>query len=499
MVSYAKKALHGAATVFVLTLMAALSAYFLRFLLARKLSIEDYGLFFALFSFINLLVLFKDLGQGYALLKFIPELIVKKDWNRIKSLISSSFLIQLFSSAIIAFLLITFAPQIMPTFFHTSDTKLLILFAIIFFVSFAQNVVSIGLQSFQRMFLYSLQDLSRNLVVLAISFVLLWLGFGILAPVWAYLIMYVVVFLFFFFLFTKKVFKQFWKAHALLAGQDFSRLILFGLPAMLTIFGNNVLQYTDTLMLSYFKDLASVGLYQVAAPLAGLVLYVAYSVSAVATPLISELLALKKRIQLRKGIEFLHKYVFIAIIPMAVVLIAFPEIFIRLFFGDKFINSAPALQILAGGMVLYSIAYTNLNALFGLGRPKYTTTIMLISAVANVILNLALVPRFGIIGAACGTSLSYLLMLALSSRGIRRILRIREPWVVWAKTLLAAIILAGIISGVKALLSLNPWIELAIGAFAGGIAYCLLLLALKIVSREEIAWIASHFGLRRAK
>ncbi len=289
MASYARKALHGAATVFVLSLFSALAAYLFRMLLARRLSIEDYGLFFALFAFINLLVLFKDLGQGYALLKFIPELKVAHNWNRIKSLIASSFLIQLVSSAIIAVILVLSAPYIMQYIFHSADTRLFLLFAAIFFASFAQNVVSVCFQSFQRMFYFSLQDLTRNLIVLLLSVVLFGLGLGVFAPAWSYLIMYIAVFLAFFAIFASRVFRRFWKARILLEGRDFSILLLFGLPAMLTIFGNNVLQYTDTLMLSYFKDLTSVGLYQAAVPLSALVLYLAHAVSAVATPLVAEL------------------------------------------------------------------------------------------------------------------------------------------------------------------------------------------------------------------
>ncbi|MEM4239789.1 MAG: flippase [Candidatus Woesearchaeota archaeon] len=499
MSSYARKALHGAAIVFTLSMFSALTAYFFRFLLARKLSVEDYGLFFALFAFINLLGLFKDLGLGFAILKFIPELRVAKKWDRIKSLIASSFIIQLVSSAAISIVLVILAPKIMQGFFHSPDTRLFLLFAAIFFVSFAQNVVSICFQGFQKMLLFSLHDFARNLVALLTAVALLALGFGIFAPAWAYFAMYIIVFVASFAIFTTKVFRQFWKARTVLASQDFSQLLLFGLPAMLTIFGNNVLQYTDTLMLTYFKDLTSAGLYQVAVPLASVVLFLVYAVSAVATPLISELVALKKRKELRNGIELLHKHLFIAVVPMAVALIAFPEIFIRLFFGEKFITAAPALQILGVGIVFYTIAYANLSTLFGLGRPEYTTMVMLVTAVANIALNWLMIPPYGMVGAASATGLSYLLMLVISARGIRRVVKIREPWIVWAKTLVAALLLVAVLAAVKGILALNPWLELALGILAGTAVYLLFLFVLRIITLHEIRWMAAQAGLRRTK
>ncbi len=488
MTSYARRALRGTATVFILSLVSAFVAYLFRFMLARELTVEDYGLFFALFSFINLLSLFKDMGVGYALLKFIPELQVAKKWGEIKSLITSSFIIQLISSGIIALVLVLTANTIMHGFFHSDQVALLILFAAIFFVSFPQNILSICFQSFQRMFLFAVQDLSRNVIVLGLTFALMSIGLGLAAPALAYFAMYILIFALFFFIFSKRVFKRFWKVRTALAKAHFSSLLIFGLPAMLSVFGISILQYTDTLMLTYMTDLTNVGLYQVAVPLAALILYFAHATSAVATPLIAELIALKKRKELRIGMELLHKYLFIVVTPLAIVLIAFPEIFIRLFFGDKFLAAAPALQVLALGGVFCTIAYVNLNALFGLGKPRYATKVMLLAVLTNVVLNAIFIPHYGIVGAAGATSFSYLFMLWLSARGIKSSIRIREPWVMWMKTLLSALVLVALLAAVKKWLVINPWLELSISVAIGGLAYLLLLFCFRIVTRDDVHW-----------
>lgn len=494
MVSYARKAIYGATTVFTLSLVSALTAYLFRFLLARKLTVADYGLFFALFAFINLLGLFKDLGLGYALLKFVPELKVKKNWNKIKSLITSSFIIQLTSSGIITVLILVFANVLAQEFFHTDQTFLITLFAFVFLLSFPQNIVSVCFQSFQRMFFFAVQDLTRNVLVLIMAYFLLKTGMGVAAPAWAYVFMYAIVFIIFFAVFTRLVFKQFWKAKTIFVSNDFSSLLLFGFPAMLTIFGNNVLQYTDTLMLTYLTDLTRVGLYQVAVPLAMLVLYVAHATATVTTPLIAELAARKKRKELRNGIELLHKYLFIAVIPASVVLIAFPEIFIRLFFGEKYLGAAIALQVLGGGMVLYTLAHVNLGILFGLGKPRYNTFVMMLAALVNVILNAALIPLYGIIGAASATTTSFLLLLVLSSKGIKRSVKTRTPWHAWVKTLSAAIVLVFVLAGIKTLLTLNPWAELALGIVIGGLVYCGLVFLLKIITKNELQWLRDQLA-----
>ncbi len=499
MTSYAHKALRGAITVFVISLISSLVAYSIRFLLARKLSVEEYGLFFALLSFISLIGLFKDLGLGYALLKFIPELQVAKNWGKIKSLIASSFLIQLISSGIIAILFAVFSKQIMTHVFHTDKTWLGIVFALIFFVSFAPGIIMICFQSFQRMFLFSIYDLSKNALAFIIMFILLGFGLGIAAPAFAYLIMYGVLFIIFSIVFTSKVFPQFWKAKTEWAKQDFSRLLLFGLPAMLTIFGHNVLNYTDTILITYFTGLTQAGLYQAAVPLAGVVLYLGYAISAVTTPLVSELNVQKKRKELRTGIKLLHKYILLGAIPPAAGLLVFPELFISVFFGQKFIEASTALMILSVGILFYTIAYVNIGALFGLGQPRQTTKIMLATIAINILLNITLIPKYGIIGAASATSASYLFLLWASSRRIHKTVKVSAQWLVWTKNILAGLLLTASLLLIKKYVEFSPLKELAVCIIAGIIIYCVLLALLKIITWKEIIWMKDQILLRKTK
>lgn len=499
MVSYTRRALHGTATVFVLSLLAALAAYVFRLMLARRLSIEDYGLFFVLLSFIGLLGLFKDFGLSYALVKFIPELEVTKSWDRIKSLILSSALIQLVSAGIITAVLVVAAPVLMKNVFHSDKVFMLVLFAFIFFISFPQGIVGICFQGFQRMFLYSSQDFLRNVFLILLTLLFFGWGIGMAAPAYAYIVMYALSFAIFFIIFSIKVFPQFWKAKAEFVSGNFSQLLLFGLPAMITIFGNNILQYTDSLMLTYLTNLTNVGLYQVAQPIATLAFYFSAATATAATPLASELMARRKYKELRKGVELLHTYLFVVVVPIAAALMSFPEIFIRLLFGEKFLAAAPALQILAVGAVFGTIGYINLNLLFGLGKPKLSGKITFACVIANVALNFLLIPYYGLIGAAAATTVSYLLMLALSSKSIWRTVRLKAQWGVWGKTLVAAAFFVAVVAAEKSLLNLNPWIEFFICVVTGGLLYLGLLFLLRVSSREEIQWITNHFVQYKAK
>src|SRR3989344_1036931 len=104
MMSYIKKAGRGIGIIFIMNILAYLIAYFTRLILARKLGPADYGLFYAVFTFVIFFLFFRDLGLNQAMTKYITEFRIRNNYNRIKSAIfavlGSQVLSSLFFSAI---------------------------------------------------------------------------------------------------------------------------------------------------------------------------------------------------------------------------------------------------------------------------------------------------------------------------------------------------------------------------------------------------------------
>ena len=71
--SYAKFALRSSLAVFIGFVFSGLFAYVVRATLARVLSVTEYGLFYAVFSFVSFFLLFRDLGLGVALIKYVAD------------------------------------------------------------------------------------------------------------------------------------------------------------------------------------------------------------------------------------------------------------------------------------------------------------------------------------------------------------------------------------------------------------------------------------------
>jgi len=72
-VDYTKRGLQSFLALFVLSVLGVGVGYIFRFVLARNLSVQDYGIFYAAYALLSVPFLFRDLGLGQALTKFVPE------------------------------------------------------------------------------------------------------------------------------------------------------------------------------------------------------------------------------------------------------------------------------------------------------------------------------------------------------------------------------------------------------------------------------------------
>ena len=107
--------------------------------------------------------------------------------------------------------------------------------------------------------------------------------------------------------------------------------------------------------------------------------------------------------------------------------------FVRVVYGSQFADAGVALRFILPGIVAYSAVAVLTRYITGRGRPGTTTAIMIAGVCSNVVINVALIPRLGINGAALASSISYamtalitvLVFRRLSGRGLAETLIIR--------------------------------------------------------------------------
>ena len=108
---------------------------------------------------------------------------------------------------------------------------------------------------------------------------------------------------------------------------------------------------------------------------------------------------------LKKVIHQSTKMIFCSSAPLVIIFFIFPEFFLGLF-GEEFKVGVNAFIFLSCGRLISSFSGSVGNILQMTGNQNIYAKIILFGAILNVLLNLILIPRYGINGAAIASMCS---------------------------------------------------------------------------------------------
>ena len=193
----------------------------------------------------------------------------------------------------------------------------------------------------------------------------------------------------------------------------------------------------DSIMLREMLDLTQVGYYAVAVNLGQAWLFLPGIVTHSLFPAVVNAQGRDPALY-RERLGDLYQFVGWSGCVIALVLCFAAVPVIGILYGDTFAPSAPALAILCWATVFSALAMVMRDHLLAENLQRYLTLSAVIGVVANVVLNLLLIPRMGIEGAALATLLTSIctsflfLVVAGKTRGValhmlRSVFRISLP------------------------------------------------------------------------
>jgi O-antigen/teichoic acid export membrane protein len=101
------------------------------------------------------------------------------------------------------------------------------------------------------------------------------------------------------------------------------------------------------------------------------------------------------------------KYTACMLLPIGLGVGFFAKDIITTIFGEEFIYSVVPLLILIFGTTIFGVIRSIGGSIAGVGRPDIGLKLVWISATTNIVLNVLLIPHYGIIGAAIATTVSW--------------------------------------------------------------------------------------------
>ena len=184
---------------------------------------------------------------------------------------------------------------------------------------------------------------------------------------------------------------------------DFKRWFKVALPLMVITVCDLALQNTDVLIVSAFLTPTEVGMYFAAAKTMSLIMFIHYAVGSAVASQFSALKARGDHESLKALVRDAVNWTFWPSLAGAVVILALGKPLLWLF-SPQFTEAYPVMFVLAVGFLVRASMGPAEFILNMLGEQQLCALVLVVSAVLNVALSFALVPVFGMLGAAAATS-----------------------------------------------------------------------------------------------
>ena len=367
-------------------------------IITRLINPEENGKFSMFNTITNLLLVIVLLGLDQAYVRYYYEEEEENRGNLLRKCIKIPIIINIF----VAILIILFYKPISMYIVKEQSINLGILLIINLLISIVSRFAFLQIRMQQKAKLYSLLNILMKLLNL-IFVLLIFLVYknNYITLILAMLFTNIIVTLLAVFLERKEWLNK-GSRQLKISNKD---IIRYGFPLVFSMAITWIFQAIDRIAIKEFCGYLEVGLYSGAMTIIALLNAVQATFTTFWTPVAFERYSINQ-----DDTEFftkINKIVVVVMLFIAIGLISCKDIIVLLL-GSKYREAVFIFPYLVFMPIMYTISETTVVGVNFKKQPKYHIYIAIISALVNLVGNLILVPKFGAVGAAISTGLSYI-------------------------------------------------------------------------------------------
>lgn len=453
---------------------------FLMPLLTKTLGVHSYGIWSQVHVTVDILLPFTGLGLVAALVRFLAA-----ENNRVNiqegfySILMTTFMV----SAIVSAVVFVLSSPIAAWFFD-GETRAVQLASGILFASALEAIYLNLIRTFQQIKKYSLLVISENISRFGFTVYLVLAGQDILSVILALLAVKVVMIVVLVFLIRAQVGFRVPRFNRM---REFLALSLPTVPRRMGVW---LVNFGDRYIISYLLGVTSVGFYSAAYGLGSIPYSIVSILTFVLLVPLSRYYDEGKLPEVRTYLRYSVKYFLAIAIPFVFGAAILGEPVLEIFSTSRIAQEGRYLvPVLALAITLLGLNNLINNILFLVKKTGLMAYIWMTAAVLNLGLNILLVPRIGIMGAAVTTLIAYAVSLGLTVYFSFREFRFEIDWLFISKSLAASAVMAGVVWLIS-----PRGLALTLPVVAGGVLiYGGIILALKGFSREEFRFLRGVF------
>lgn len=470
------------------------SNYLFMMFLARQLGTENFGLYALGLTIFNILLFIAIAGVDTGTIKFVSEYLAQGRPEAARQAIMTAMSVVMGLGVIAALgLLLVADPLFGQLYGKPGLTTVLTWFALTLPFAMVGNLLLSALQAV-RIVRYTacIKYLWEPVGKWMLAGLALYAGFGLAGVLGSILLTFAV-----------STLLLLWAVHVRLGGlssqrfgtvhrDDVRRFRAYCLPLLVSNIFGIIAPRADVMILGYWVGMQDVGTYLVAFQTAAIPALVLGAFDVAFPPIMSEAWVRRDHTLLRDSYHAVHRLSLIVTMPICVVLVVFSKDILSLF-GQAFEGGSVALMILAIGHLVNSATGGTNSVLLMTGESRRVATNTIAYGVSLIGLTAALIPLWGMTGAAVAAASSLVLV------NVVRVLQVHRLQGVWPWTR-ATIkpVAAGVIAGVFFVL-VKPYMALAYFpalALCGCLVYAASLAILKFESDDERVFLATLLRLK---
>lgn len=449
-------------------------------LITKKLGTYDYGIWSQANVTISLFLSFVGIGLPYAMTRFLPA---KKNQEEIQEEFYSALSLVFIVTFVVSLLLIVFSSFFADLFFGGANRVVKIIGFIILIWSLDWVYLSFY-RSFRQMRKYSAFIIGQTLGEVGIIVYLVLNGHGIFSALISVSIVRTILFIILFFLVKSEIGIQ--KPHFLKVKEYLS----FGIPTIPSNVSAWVVASSDRYLIGYFLGATWVGIYSVGYGFGNLLTMLIQVLGFILPPTLSKLYDEGKINEVKTHLRYSLKYFLTFAIPFIFGSAVLSKQLLKIFSNQEIASQGYFIVPLVALSVLFYGFYAIVsNILVLVKKTKIIGAAWILAAVVNLLSNILIIPRLGILGAAITTLVAYLLAMCIVTYYSFREIKFTIEWSFIIKSFISSIVMSLVVWMINPTGTLMVALMIAIGI----IVYGGILILLKGFSRKEFKFLRGLF------
>ena len=278
-----------------------------------------------------------------------------------------------------------------------------------------------------------------------------------------------------------------WQSHV------FKIFLATALPFALAGIIGRLFSYSDSLLMSKLLSAKELGWWSVPYKITFAFQFIPVALSASVYPVFSGLF-LTNKTAIGPLFEKSWRYLFVIIFPVAFGLMAVADPVVRQVFGQQFAPSVAPLRVLLVSLIFGFLSFITSAMLNATNKQKTQTGLMASALMISVILNLILLPKLGITGAAVAAlaSNTVLCLAGLYFAGRQVFINFKNIFRYMNQTLWPALAMGAVVYYLSEKIHYLPTILI------GGIIYLVLIFFTGVVNKDNILMVLNKLKSKSA-